>query len=70
MSLMVVIRVLSGRRFRGGGRVPWVTLRSPTAKCLAKARLRVLSGRLICYESNMGTSSTDAKAAGMQHIAP
>ena len=31
--LLFVIRVLSGRRFRGGGG-PWVTLRSPTAKSL------------------------------------
>ena len=49
--MLFVIRVLSGRWFRDGGRGPWVTLRSPTAKCLAStARRHVLDGRPFFFE--------------------
>ena len=42
-----IIRVLSGRWFRGGGCGPWVTLRLPTAKCLAStARHHVLDSKI------------------------
>ena len=42
-----IIRVLSGRWFRGGGCGPWVTRRLPTAKCLAStARHHVLDSKI------------------------
>ena len=62
-SAIKVIRVLSGRWFRGGGRVPWVTLRSPTAKSL---RLSPSGSRL---SGDMAAQSGCRRVRGVGRIA-